>query len=302
MKSFLLVFVFCCLSNAMFAQKNDTVSSLEIYNISTNSRTIVLKEDAHFEAPNWSKDGNFFVINQNGGLYKIYMDGQKIAIDTGFANRCNNDHGISPDGSTLVLSHNLNGGGEGWLTSCIFTVPIGGGIPQRITPNTPSFWHGWSPDGKTLVYTAKRESYFNIYAIPVNGGVEKALTNTLGLDDGPEYSADGRYIYYNSVQSGSMEIWRMDYDGSNKEQLTNDKYSNWFPHPSPDGKYVVYIAYLEDQGSRHPAMKNVALQLYDINNKTKRTLCRFIGGQGSLNVPSWAPDSTRFAFVSYARK
>lgn len=284
------------------AQKNDVVSTLEIFDIVTNERSTVLRENVHFEAPNWSNDGKFFVINQNGSLFKISLDGEKELIDTDFANRCNNDHGISANGKTLAFSHNLEDGDDGWLTSCIFTVPIDGGTPARVTENTPSFWHGWSPDGETLVYTAKRGEHFNIYAIPVAGGIEIAMTDSAGLDDGPEYSPDGKYIYYNSMQSGKMEIWRMHPDGSNKEQLTDDAFSNWFAHPSPDGKYFVFISYLEDQGSAHPAMKEVALRLYDIKNKTIRTLCELTGGQGTLNVPSWSPNGMRFAFVSYAHK
>lgn len=284
------------------AQQKDIASTLEVFDIKSNERTVILTEDDHFEAPNWSRDGSFFIINQNGKLVKVGMDGKKEPIHTGIANRCNNDHGISPDGKTLVLSHNVEDGKEGWLTSCIFTVPITGGDPVRITENVPSFWHGWSSDGKTLVYIAKRGESFNIYAIPTVGGNEIQLSDSEGLDDGPDYSHDGAYIYYNSIASGTMEIWRMKADGSDKKQLTSDTYSNWFPHPSPDGQHMVYISYLEDQGSAHPAMKKVALKLYSLKDQTIRTLCEFTGGQGSLNVPSWSTDGKRFAFVSYAYK
>lgn len=280
-------------------QNTEVVSTLEVFDIGTNERSTILKENDHFEAPNWSKDGQFFIINQKGLLFKVDLNGKKEQINTGFADRCNNDHGISADGKTLALSHNLEGGQDGWLTSCIFTVPIEGGTPVRVTANTPSFWHGWSPDGETLVYTARRNGVFNIYAIPTSGGEEIPLTDSKGLDDGPEYSPDGKYVYYNSMASGKMEIWRMHPDGSSKEQLTEDKYSNWFAHPSPDGKYFVFISYLEDQGSAHPPMKDVALRLYNIDSGNIETLCEFTGGQGTLNVPSWSPDGKKFAFVSY---
>jgi len=282
------------------AQNEQVTSTLEIFDIETNERSIVLKEDAHFEAPNWSPDSSFFIINQGGSLFKVDLNGKKEQIDTGFADRCNNDHGISADGKTLAFSHNLEDGNEGWLTSCIFTVPIEGGPPVRVTKNTPSFWHGWSPDGKTLVYTARRNGVFNIYAIPTSGGKEMALTDSEVLDDGPEYSPDGKYIYYNSMASGKMEIWRMHPDGGSREQQTDDGYSNWFAHPCPDGKTFVFISYLEDQGSAHPPMKNVALRLYDNESGKIKTLCKLIGGQGTLNVPSWSPDGKKFAFVSYA--
>ena len=283
----------------MQAQKPDVISTLETYNIETGQRKTIRTESAHFEAPNWSLDGSYFIINQNGSLFKVSLKGEKQKLDTGSAARCNNDHVISPDGKTLALSHNLEDGKDSWLTSCIFTVPIEGGKPARITEKTPSFLHGWSPDGRMLTYTARRNEQFDIYVIPVEGGKEIQLTDTKGLSDGPEYSPDGKYIYYNAMDSGKMEIWRMHADGSNNEQLTDDDYSNWFPHVAPDGVHFVFISYLQDQGSAHPPMKEVALRLYNIKTGAIKTLHAFTGGQGSINVPSWAPDSKKFAFISY---
>ncbi|MEM1338055.1 MAG: transporter [Bacteroidota bacterium] len=288
-----------------FGQMENVTSRLELYDITTNSRKLLYEENDHFEAPNWSRDGNYVLINSRGKLYRYDLEtGIKTGIPTDFADKLNNDHGISPDGTQLVISHHDQTGtpyGEGdFRSSRIYLAPITGGIPRAVTPKTPPFWHGWSPDGKTLVYTALREDNFDIYAIPVAGGKEVRLTDDPGLDDGPEYSPDGAYIYYNSMQSGKMELWRMRSDGSEKTQLTKDAFSNWFPHPSPDGKYLVYIAYLEDLGSAHPPMKQVALRLMDLKEETIITLCEFTGGQGTINVPSWAPDSKRFAFVSYS--
>jgi TolB protein len=279
-------------------------SSLEIFNIETDQRTVLWEANDHFEAPNWSPDGEFMIYNSHGRLYKIDMATKKHSqINTGFATRINNDHGISPDGTQIVIScedvPSEKADSKNWLTSKIYLLPIQGGTPQLVTEKAPSFWHGWSPDGQTLIYTARRNDDFDIYAIDVNGGEEIRLTDDPGLDDGSEFSADGQHIYYNSMQSGKMEIWRMDADGSNKIQLTNDAFSNWFPHPSPDGRFLVYLSYLEDQGASHPPMKKVALRLTDLKNNTTRTLCTFIGGQGTINVPSWSPDSKKFAFVSY---
>ncbi|NHF60263.1 transporter [Flavobacteriaceae bacterium TP-CH-4] len=285
----------------MASQQSISTSTLEVFDLETRKRTVILRENTHFEAPNWSKDGQYFIINQEGGLYTVSLDGKtKKVLPTGTLSRCNNDHGISFDGNTLAISNNdtINGNASG--NSRIYTMPISGGTPKRITPMAPSYWHGWSPDGKTLVYTARRNGHWDIYSIPSEGGKEMRLTDSPGLDDGPEYSPDGKYIYYNSMQSGTMEIWRMWADGSNQEQLTKDAYSNWFAHPSPNGNQFVYIAYLEDQGDRHPPMKQVALRLYDLEDGTIQTLCEFTGGQGTINVPSWSPDGKRFAFVSYS--
>ncbi len=287
-----------------FGQLENVTSQLEIYDLSTKSRTIVYQEDDHFEAPNWSRDGKYLVLNGHGKLFRYDLDSNtKTVIPTDFADKLNNDHGISPDGTQLVISHHDQADtpytARDFRSSRIYVLPIEGGTPQPVTAKTPSFWHGWSPDGQTLIYVGLREDNFDIYAIPITGGEEVRLTTHSGLDDGPEYSPDGGHIYYNSMQSGKMELWRMRSDGSDKMQLTNDAYSNWFPHPSPDGRYLVYIAYLEDQGSAHPPMKQVALRLMDLQDNSITTLCEFIGGQGTINVPSWAPDSKRFAFVSY---
>ena len=284
----------------MISSQPISTSRLEVYSLETDQREIILEEDDHFEAPNWSKDGSYFIINQNGLLYKISIDGsQKENIPSGFAKHCNNDHGISPDGRSLAISNNDIVEGETQGTSRIYVLPVEGGTPTLVTPQMPSYWHGWSPDGKYMVYTALRNNTYDIYKIAIQGEEEIRLTQAPGLDDGPEYSPDGTYIYYNSFQSGSMELWRMKNDGTNKEQLTNDSYSNWFPHPSPDGRYLVFLSYVKDQLENHPPLKEVALRLLNIKTKNIKTLCTFTGGQGTINVPSWSPDSKKFAFVSY---
>lgn len=275
-------------------------STLEVYAMEFGERHSIYHEDAHFEAPNWSRDGQFFIINQGGLLYKISLDGQtKTLIDTGDLNDLNNDHGLSADGSLLAISNNDPVEPNDYGTSRIYILPMEGGSPKLATPEWPSYWHGWSPDSRNILYTAHREGDFDVYRMELESGAEQRLTRDPGLDDGPEYSPDGKYIYYNSMRSGNMELWRMNSDGSEKLQLTNDSYSNWFPHPSPDGRYLVFITYLENQGDRHPPMKDVALRLMDLSDNSIKSLCRFTGGQGSINVPSWSPDGSKLAFVSY---
>jgi len=175
-----------------------------------------------------------------------------------------------------------------------------GGQPKLVTPKGPSYLHGWSPDGKCLVYCARRNGQYDIYRIPAGGGEEMQLTDTPGLDDGPEYTPDGRYIYFNSVRSGRMQIWRIRPDGRHPQQMTGDAYNNWFPHISPDGKWVVFVSYLvgEADPGDHPPARRVYLRLMPLEGGTPRVLAYLYGGQGSLNVPSWSPDGKRLAFVS----
>jgi TolB protein len=270
-------------------------STLETIAISSKDRRVIYTKNAHFEAPNWSRDGNYFLFNQGGRMYKLpAAGGEPQLLDTGFANRCNNDHGISPDGTLLAISDQS----QEQRRSLIYVLPIAGGPPRRITQLAPSYWHGWSPDGKTLAYCAERDGDYNIYTVPVEGGEEKRLTTAKGLDDGPDYSHDGQYIYFNSERTGLMQIWRMKADGSEQTQITSDEYNNWFAHPSPDGKWIVFLSYEKDVKG-HPANEDVMLRLMPVGGGEIQVLAKLFGGQGTINVPSWSPDSRRLAFVSY---
>ena len=276
------------------------ISQLEVYSLQDDKHQVVYTENAHFEAPNWSPDGAFFIINQNGRLYSVSrLDSVKTPIHIRGLTRLNNDHGPSFDGNWLAVSNNDSIPGKDSGTSRIYVVPLKGGTPVLVTSEMPSYWHGWSPDGQRLVYTAARNGVYDIYEIDIDSKQEVQITNSPTLDDGPEYSSDGAFLYFNSYRSGSMEIWRRETKSGRLEQLTNDVFSNWFPHPSPDGRYVVFLSYVKDQKQGHPALKKVRLRLMDLSTLEIRSLCEFIGGQGTINVPSWAPDSRAFAFVSY---
>jgi TolB protein len=276
-------------------------STLETVTIDSADRRVAYLAQGHFEAPNWTRDGIAFFFNQDGHIERLPVSGgNPEKIDTGFATRCNNDHGISPDGTELAISDNS----QEENNSLVYIVPIGGGTPRRITQKSPSYWHGWSPDGKTLAFVGQRNGDFDIYTIPAAGGVaaqETRLTTAKGLDDGPEYSPDGKYIYFNSERTGHMQIWRMKPDGSAQEQVFSDDLNNWFPHISPDGHWMVFLTYEADV-TGHPGNKDVMLRLMplgDENAKKIAVLARLFGGQGTMNVPSWSPDSKRVAFVSY---
>jgi Tol biopolymer transport system component len=272
------------------------ISTLETVAIASKDRRAIFTSTNHFEAPNWSRDG-YLYFNSKGRIYRIpAMGGEAREINTGFAIRCNNDHGISPDGLRLAISDQSQE-----RRSVIYTLPVGGGTPERITQtgaSGASYWHGWSPDGKTLAFCGERKGEFDIYTIAANGGDETRLTNAKGLDDGPDYSPDGQFIYFNSERNGSMQVWRMYADGSGQEQITSDEMNNWFPHPSPDGKWLVFLSY-EKEVKGHPENKDVTLRLMPLTGGKIETLAKLFGGQGTINVPSWAPDSRHLAFVSY---
>lgn len=277
------------------------ISTLEIFDIETN-RTQKVKEFDHLiEAPNWTRDGKQLVFNAGGVLYAYPLDsGECVQIGSGFCTQCNNDHVLSPDGKRVAISHHTIEDGQ----SRVYTFPIEGGRPTLITPLAPSYLHGWSPDGAMLAYCAERNGQYDIYTIPVDGGQECQLTNEPGLDDGPEFSPDGKHVWFNSTRSGLMQVYRMSVDGRNVERMTNEETNNWFPHVSPDSKWVVYIAYRKDdvKPGDHPANKHVQLRLMPYEGGQSRCIQELFGGQGTINVNSWSPDSKRFAYVRYALK
>jgi len=280
------------------AAQPELYSSLEMATIASADRRVVYIAPGRFEAPNWTRDGSAFLFNRNGHIERLPVaGGMPQVIETGFADRCNNDHGISPDGSQLAISDNS----QGDHGSLVYIVPLTGGTPRRITKSAPSYWHGWSPDGNTLAYVGQRNGEFDIYTLPANGNPaadETRLTTARGLDDGPEYSPDGKYIYFNSERTGHMQIWRMKADGSEQEQVFADDNNNWFPHISPDGQWMVFLTY-DKSVTGHPENKDVMLRLMSLADKKISVLAKLFGGQGTINVPSWSPDSKAVAFVSY---
>ncbi len=272
-------------------------SDLEILDVASGSRRTIYHVTDSLQAPNWTRDGKTLIYNRNGRLYRFDLaSGTPAELNTGFAIRNNNDHVLSFDGKMLAISHHVT---EEQNQSNVFTMPAQGGTPKRITTKGPSYLHSWSPDGKFLIYTGGRNGEFDIYRISANGGEETNLTNSAGLDDGPEYTPDGKYIYFNSTRSGLMQIWRMKPDGSGQERVTNDEYNNWFPHFSPDGKWIVFLSFLKDvKPEDHPFYKHVYIRLMPAAGGPARVIAYVYGGQGTINVPSWSPDGKRVAFVS----
>ena len=275
-------------------------SNLEIMDVATGQRKILMQAPNSLQAPNWTIDGKTLIYNSEGKLYNFDLATNRSSeLNTGFAVKNNNDHVLTFDGKTLGISHHsTDDDGQ----SIIYYLPATGGEPIRVTDTGPSYFHGWSPDGETMVFTGGRNNKYDIYAIPKAGGKEKRLTDSPGLNDGPEYSPDGQYIYFNSNRSGKMQIWRMKSDGKNQEQLTDDEYNNWFPHLSPDGKQLVMISFPSDiDPNDHPFYKHVYLRTMPAEGGTPKVIGYLYGGQGTINVPSWSPDGKKIAFVSNSK-
>jgi Tol biopolymer transport system component len=268
--------------------------------VNTGQRRIIYRSTASVQAPNWTRDGKALIYNQDGKLYRFDLKtNTPTLINTDFATRNNNDHVISPNGKMLGISHQppeTNG------RSVVYTVPLAGGTPKRVTEKSPSYLHGWSNDAKFLVYTGIRGDSADIYKIPVTGGEEIRLTTSEGLDDGPEYGPDGR-IYFNSGRSGHMNIWRINADGSEQTRMRNCRFNDWFTHVSPDGKSIVFISFLLDvPAGDHPWYKHVYIQKMPVAGGEAKVLAYVYGGQGTINVPSWSPDGRYVAFVSNTDK
>jgi len=290
--------------NFNFGAADTLVSRLEVLDITNGNRKIVYESNQRFEAPNYMPGGKSLLINSKGSLWTISVTGGELTkFNTGFADRNNNDHVISFDGKMVGISHHRTGMFGGGST--VYIVPISGGTPKLVTEKTPSYLHGWSANNKEVYYVGRRDtsrnSPYHVYKANIDNGVETQLTSfKFGHVDGPEASSDSQWIYYNGSQTGTMQLYRMKTDGSNSEQLTFDQYNNWFPHLSPDGRWIAYISFPDDiDPGSHPAMKMVTLKLIPVNGGFPKTIAYMYGGQGTINTPSWSPDSGHIAFVSY---
>lgn len=279
-------------------------SKIAVYDLRDKSTRVVYSTQEVFEAPNWSSDGKHLLTNSGGRLYRIPIDGgslEPVEIDPSL--RCNNDHGYSPDGKKIVVSASSPSSRQ----SQIHIADADGSNARLIVEAAPSYYHGWSPDGKTLAFVAKRGASFDLFSVPAAGGKETQLTSSAGYDDGPDYSPDGKWIYFNSDRSHGWNIWRIPASGGDEkaEQVTNDEMEDWFPHPSPDGKKLIFLSFppgTEGHNGRMPIqLRMIPLPGKKIKPARPEVLTNIFGGQGTINVNSWSPDSTRFAFVIYER-
>ncbi len=284
-------------------------SRIMIYDFATRSTTPVFESAGIWEAPNWSRDGSFLLANSGGRLYRISINArtppQPINLDSLLS--ANNDHDFSPDGTLLAISASSPTA----RGSKVYVANADGSNHRLVTPAAgPSYFHGWSPDGTYLSFVANRDGkQYDLYRVPAAGGDEERLTSDPAADDGTDYSPDGRWIYFNSNRGGGWNIWRMPADGAGPndrlaQRVTNDAGEDWFPHPSPDGRSLVFLSFPAGTEGHNSRTLQVQLRLIPlpgdtIADVTPQVLVELTGGQGTINVNSWAPDSRRFAYVTY---
>ncbi len=281
--------------------RSNIESFLQVYDTESKETTLLKAFPYVIEAPNWSHDGSFMVYNANGRVFRYDIaSGESKEIDSGKLVKINNDHVLKFDDSEIAVSDETEAGG-----SRIYRVPLAGGEPVLVTEAAPSYLHGWNEDASYFCYCAERGGEYDVYSCKLDGSEEKRLTTAPKLNDGCEYDAKGEYIYFNSVRAGLMQAFRMKKDGSEQQQLTFDSNLNtWFPHISPDGSKICMLSYYKGDlwPGDHVPNKQVEIRLMQADGSDLHTVLKFFGGQGSLNVNSWSPDSKKFAFVSYKKK
>jgi Tol biopolymer transport system component len=290
-------------------------SRITIFDTSAKSSKTLFTADNVFEAPNWSGDGKYLLVNSAGKLFRLPVEGsnptpEPLNIDPTL--RLNNDHAPSPDGKQIAFSASspTSRGSQVYLCNA------DGSNVRLMVPEVPSYFHGWSPDGKYLSYVHQHPgsdgapANYDIFRIPATGGTIEQLDSNSGYDDGPDYSPDGKWIYFNSDRAKGWDVWRIPADGAGPgdakaEQVTSDEMEDWFPHPSPDGKRLLFLSFAKGTATHNDKLPGTQLRMMDLpgtrlaKQPKIEVVTTFFGGQGTINVNSWAPDSKRFAFVIY---
>jgi Tol biopolymer transport system component len=283
-------------------------SRIVIHDLAGAASRTVHEAGEVWEAPNWSRDGRHLLVNSGGRLFRIPVSGgapEPLALDP--ALRCNNDHDYSPDGRLIAFSASSPSSRQ----SQVYVANADGSNVRLVVAAAPSYFHGWSPDGRYLSFVANRDGkQYDIYRIPADGGGEERLTTHAAHDDGSDYSPDGRWIYFNSDRGFGSDIWRIPAAGATgaadaqAERVTNDALEDWFPHPSPDGRSLLFLSFPAGTVGHNDRGLRVQLRMLPVENGevgrgAPTVIAEIVGGQGTINVNSWAPDSRRFAYVTF---
>ena len=273
-----------------------------VASVVTGERKLIFStEDLLLEAPNWAPDNSALILNGAGLLWRLDLASASIGqIPLEDIPDLNNDHVLAPNGENIYLSAN---------DGHIYRAGIGGGSTVRITADDGyfHFLHGISPDELELAYVAIAAGDFTqpgrLMTMPVVGGPSTLIATGPGHCDGPEYSPDGEWIYFNtesySASPGHAQIARVGVAGRGAEQLIKSETVDWFPHVSSNGRLVSYLRFPPGTLG-HPADLPVDVVVITVDAwKTPLHSWPTVGGQGTLNVNSWSPDSTQLAYVAY---
>lgn len=287
------------------------------YDVQKKTTSTLFTIDGEWHAPNWTADGKYIVSDMGNALYRIPVSGadkgkpEKIYAAANMM--ATNDHAASWDGKQIAataiklpMPARIRGAAD--IPNPILVMNVDGSGAHQVHMG---WLHGWSPDGKYLVYTGTIGDSANIYRIDTDGSGELRMTTGKAADDGPEYSADGKWVYFCSKRSGKWDGWRMPASGAGPgdklaEQVTfGTDTQDWFPHISPDGKWLYTLSYPMDHPDHNYIGAGMKIKLLRLKNGVgakgaKLTTVRtFFGGQGSGNTGGWAPDSKTFAWTEY---
>ncbi len=267
----------------------------------TLAQAVVLfdTDELHIEAPNWSLDGTSLYVNGNGRLWALDVtapESDRFEIEYDGLPSINNDHVLDPDGPIFLSA----------MDGHIYRAALSGGAVKRVTTNDGRwhFLHGVSPDGQRLAYVEISDfgQPGNLVVAPVSGGPLSHVTRAAAFGR-PRVVTGRLWIYFNTEaftdQPGHAQLARIADSGGRTERLLRSETVDWFPHLSPDGAYASYISFPAGTLG-HPADLDVEVTVVSTDDWTT-PICRYqlFGGQGTLNVNSWSPDSTKFAFIAY---
>jgi len=293
-------------------------SRVHVYDVeSRTSRLVFESSSVLVEAPNVLADGTL-VLNGNGDLWLLRppADGDAVLDETALVRvpmpgvpAINNDHVLDPSGNSVVVSAR-----DGDL----YRVPVpAGGAAATLTDVTTAlpvvrkfYLHGIAPDGETLAAIVGERTEEGVWTTDVAlvdpaTGDPTFLTRDEHPDDGVSFAGD--VLVWNSERftPGTAQLVALWPGATDPVRITNDDRVNWFPHVSPDGAHLLYLSY-EPGVQGHPADHRVELRLLPGSlvrgariAVQPETLVTLEGGQGTVNVPPWSPDSRWFAYCDY---
>lgn len=292
-------------------------SRVHVYDVETRTARLVFASDTVLvEAPN-VLDADTLVLNGDGDLWLLPLPEAGIVLDETAlvpvpmdgVPEINNDHVLDPSGESVVVSAR---DGE------LYRVPLpAGGAGVRITDTARAlpvvrkyYLHGIAPDGSALAAIVGDLSEDGVWTTDVAlvdpvTGEPTFLTRDEHPTDGCSYAGDVLLFNTERFTPGTAQLAALRDGSTEPVQITGDERVNWFPHVSPDGIHLLYLSY-EPGVQGHPADHRVELRLLPgVLARGARiavvpeTLVALDGGQGTVNVPPWAPDSSWFAYCDY---